>query len=142
MSTSSSAASDWGSCGWCSFCGCSCWRAGSGAGLLNAVLRRVRRFFMLTGLVPDLVPGLVPGLGAAGSALPLGDGTACRRRLTQPCSSSTAMRSYSVAREMPSWRAVARSEEHTSELQSHLNLVCRLLLEKKKNQQCVISCVL
>src|SRR5690242_21050328 len=28
--------------------------------------------------------------------------------------------------------APARSEEHTSELQSHVNLVCRLLLEKKK----------
>src|SRR5260370_23039330 len=28
---------------------------------------------------------------------------------------------------------VTRSEEHTSELQSHLNLVCRLLLEKKKS---------
>src|SRR5260370_15090549 len=28
-------------------------------------------------------------------------------------------------------RVVYRSEEHTSELQSHLNLVCRLLLEKK-----------
>src|SRR4029077_4402037 len=28
-----------------------------------------------------------------------------------------------------------RSEEHTSELQSHLNLVCRLLLEKKKKQK-------
>src|SRR5260370_26067520 len=28
----------------------------------------------------------------------------------------------------------ARSEEHTSELQSHLNLVCRLLLEKKKQR--------
>src|SRR5260370_32700544 len=28
-----------------------------------------------------------------------------------------------------------RSEEHTSELQSHLNLVCRLLLEKKKLRQ-------
>src|SRR6266571_8414713 len=27
-----------------------------------------------------------------------------------------------------------RSEEHTSELQSHVNLVCRLLLEKKKNK--------
>src|SRR5260370_25284976 len=27
---------------------------------------------------------------------------------------------------------VDRSEEHTSELQSHLNIVCRLLLEKKK----------
>src|SRR5207237_10466343 len=29
---------------------------------------------------------------------------------------------------------VARSEEHTSELQSHLNIVCRLLLEKKKTK--------
>src|SRR5438477_11373859 len=28
-----------------------------------------------------------------------------------------------------------RSEEHTSELQSHINLVCRLLLEKKKKKQ-------
>src|SRR5260370_20166448 len=28
----------------------------------------------------------------------------------------------------------SRSEEHTSELQSHLNLVCRLLLEKKKKR--------
>src|SRR5260370_30861553 len=28
-----------------------------------------------------------------------------------------------------------RSEEHTSELQSHLNLVCRLLLEKKKHKE-------
>src|SRR2546426_9097793 len=32
-------------------------------------------------------------------------------------------------------RAVGRSEEHTSELQSPCNLVCRLLLEKKKQQQ-------
>src|SRR5690242_20830793 len=31
--------------------------------------------------------------------------------------------------------AEARSEEHTSELQSHVNLVCRLLLEKKKTSQ-------
>src|SRR2546430_15879088 len=30
--------------------------------------------------------------------------------------------------------ATDRSEEHTSELQSQSNLVCRLLLEKKKNQ--------
>src|SRR5690242_21165069 len=29
-------------------------------------------------------------------------------------------------------RSAMRSEEHTSELQSHVNLVCRLLLEKKK----------
>src|SRR5438034_8674475 len=29
-----------------------------------------------------------------------------------------------------------RSEEHMSELQSHSDLVCRLLLEKKKNKKC------
>src|SRR5690242_21410879 len=34
-----------------------------------------------------------------------------------------------------------RSEEHTSELQSHVNLVCRLLLEKKKTPDVVhIAC--
>src|SRR5260370_612330 len=33
-------------------------------------------------------------------------------------------------------KAVGRSEEHTSELQSHLNLVCRLLLEKKNTNLC------
>src|SRR2546422_6335192 len=33
------------------------------------------------------------------------------------------------------WRFSARSEEHTSELQSRLHLVCRLLLEKKKKKQ-------
>src|SRR5690606_23261880 len=32
--------------------------------------------------------------------------------------------------------AVRRSEEHTSELQSRENLVCRLLLEKKKRNEC------
>src|SRR3990172_3340428 len=32
------------------------------------------------------------------------------------------------------WRVVTRSEEHTSELQSRLHLVCRLLLEKKKER--------
>src|SRR2546430_17088911 len=33
------------------------------------------------------------------------------------------------------WNVQIRSEEHTSELQSQSNLVCRLLLEKKKNTQ-------
>src|SRR6476661_11224433 len=45
------------------------------------------------------------------------------------------------------WRCTARpwtcsrtrSEEHTSELQSHLNLVCRLLLEKKKKSQIAVN---
>src|SRR5690242_21597083 len=40
----------------------------------------------------------------------------------------------------PSGRCInrrLRSEEHTSELQSHVNLVCRLLLEKKKYEVCM-----
>src|SRR2546427_2635718 len=43
------------------------------------------------------------------------------------------------ARDFPSLledeHLIARSEEHTSELQSQSNLVCRLLLEKKKKKQ-------
>src|SRR3712207_7114295 len=35
------------------------------------------------------------------------------------------------------WRALLRSEEHTSELQSRQYLVCRLLLEKKKNNNSI-----
>src|SRR2546430_12282479 len=35
--------------------------------------------------------------------------------------------------------AAMRSEEHTSELQSQSNLVCRLLLEKKKNKKEVVT---
>src|SRR5260370_31832198 len=37
-------------------------------------------------------------------------------------------------KETPREGSGPRSEEHTSELQSHLNLVCRLLLEKKKKK--------
>src|SRR5260221_9753149 len=35
---------------------------------------------------------------------------------------------------LPARQGARRSEEHTSELQSHSDLVCRLLLEKKKNK--------
>src|SRR5256886_4133628 len=59
---------------------------------------------------------------------------------TWPCASSTksiCCTSESPALTRPSSGstliAMARSEEHTSELQSQSNLVCRLLLEKKKN---------
>src|SRR2546427_9240865 len=38
-------------------------------------------------------------------------------------------------------RAGDRSEEHTSELQSQSNLVCRLLLEKKKKKKFTRSCL-
>src|SRR5438477_4956160 len=37
-----------------------------------------------------------------------------------------------AVRTPPPGSVAIRSEEHTSELQSHVNLVCRLLLEKKK----------
>src|SRR5260370_6030128 len=53
---------------------------------------------------------------------------------TGPCADSNRLRNAVV----PGTEAcgcgfsASRSEEHTSELQSHLNLVCRLLLEKKK----------
>src|SRR2546422_2491139 len=40
---------------------------------------------------------------------------------------------------VPSDRRPERSEEHTSELQSRLHLVCRLLLEKKKKKQHTIQ---
>src|SRR2546427_9620544 len=39
-------------------------------------------------------------------------------------------------------RSSSRSEEHTSELQSQSNLVCRLLLEKKKKQKSAYNVVL
>src|SRR5256885_7933012 len=41
-----------------------------------------------------------------------------------------------------SYAPLSRSEEHTSELQSPCNLVCRLLLEKKKNQNSLLAFVL
>src|SRR5260370_2323062 len=44
-----------------------------------------------------------------------------------------AVNDYRQRVESASPEEIERSEEHTSELQSHLNLVCRLLLEKKKN---------
>src|SRR5438034_5978952 len=40
-----------------------------------------------------------------------------------------------VPNKFPAVTTQARSEEHTSELQSHSDLVCRLLLEKKKKKQ-------
>src|SRR5690242_20868423 len=49
--------------------------------------------------------------------MPPGDVGGRRAQISQRCASAKR----------------SRSEEHTSELQSHVNLVCRLLLEKKKS---------
>src|SRR5437773_6607613 len=43
-----------------------------------------------------------------------------------------------IQRNSPTGPLQARSEEHTSELQSHHDLVCRLLLEKKKIKKYII----
>src|SRR6266550_9229362 len=53
--------------------------------------------------------------------------SASRRRSAPTCSDSSSRSRLRTS--SPRWR----SEEHTSELQSRLHLVCRLLLEKKKN---------
>src|SRR5438067_13067874 len=54
-----------------------------------------------------------------------------RSRTAQFGSKMVAARSLSA-------HELSRSEEHTSELQSRFDLVCRLLLEKKKNKATVI----
>src|SRR5690349_24257405 len=46
-----------------------------------------------------------------------------------------------VAQELQALPGVGRSEEHTSELQSRRDLVCRLLLEKKNRSIAITSCV-
>src|SRR5256886_11698245 len=46
-----------------------------------------------------------------------------------------ARRSWAIASTVASTWPNTRSEEHTSELQSQSNLVCRLLLEKKKKKE-------
>src|SRR2546422_7925128 len=58
-----------------------------------------------------------------------------RQRSTDPKSRVSAWASISVGLPSPNaMLAKYRSEEHTSELQSRLHLVCRLLLEKKKKK--------
>src|SRR2546422_2669743 len=49
--------------------------------------------------------------------------------------SAPATRRAPAGTRRPAAPRANRSEEHTSELQSRLHLVCRLLLEKKKKQQ-------
>src|SRR6266436_10252925 len=55
--------------------------------------------------------------------------------LNLPPGSSTYAITADVANFAANFSADRRSEEHTSELQSRLHLVCRLLLEKKKKKK-------
>src|SRR5688500_19566764 len=49
-------------------------------------------------------------------------------------STGVTLRQFDCTEQSPQPSHTARSEEHTSELQSPCNIVCRLLLEKKKKQ--------
>src|SRR2546429_8359813 len=58
-----------------------------------------------------------------------------RRRRSGPAPAASVRRCHSLRRRRSGTRRSPRSEEHTSELQSRLHLVCRLLLEKKKKKR-------
>src|SRR3989454_5839880 len=60
---------------------------------------------------------------------------AAHRRLATMIEQRRVERIYAAV----AWGHLARSEEHTSELQSPCNLVCRLLLEKKKKKQILLT---
>src|SRR5256885_6811913 len=63
------------------------------------------------------------------------------RRQTQSPTAESASRSNCdlTSMKQPPFTILRRSEEHTSELQSPCNLVCRLLLEKKKRKELYTS---
>src|SRR2546430_4287788 len=69
--------------------------------------------------------------GRKRSAHPVGQRPACDRFKTRVQRGKHAVRRQGVDDVL---RVLDRSEEHTSELQSQSNLVCRLLLEKKKRR--------
>src|SRR5438105_5747580 len=56
------------------------------------------------------------------------------RRALSPWSRRVETRHARAAQNLAAHRRIERSEEHTSELQSRVDLVCRLLLEKKKKK--------
>src|SRR5260370_8125800 len=58
---------------------------------------------------------------------------------TVPAIPSATLYTYLLQIGVRGYRKSGRSEEHTSELQSHLNLVCRLLLEKKKKTHTITA---
>src|SRR2546429_5022594 len=60
--------------------------------------------------------------------------TVLGEQILAPSAALLQMKSFILSR-VPPPPVATRSEEHTSELQSRLHLVCRLLLEKKKQKQ-------
>src|SRR5260370_24100188 len=79
-------------------------------------------------ITPELFPEVADSVTCNG----LGD---CVSLLREPDAANPHVRFDERGVETEAWR----SEEHTSELQSHLNIVCRLLLEKKHDSTCALK---
>src|SRR5947207_8465032 len=90
------------------------------------MIRRPPRstLFPYTTLFRSYAPGLKPG----------SDESAAVATIADPTAEKVDNDTYGALKALCEQAAEKRSEEHTSELQSHSDLVCRLLLEKKKRK--------
>src|SRR2546427_1966116 len=100
----------------------------------------VQRCFRILNLVSLFV--LAYGLPGWAEDLAIGvvepqkvlDGTTAGKQVKDALADYVNTRQRLIESEEQDIKAMERSEEHTSELQSQSNLVCRLLLEKKKKK--------
>src|SRR5690242_21088941 len=97
---------------------------------------RIKNLALVTDLTLELQPGcnVITGETGAGKSIILGAlnlvlGERADRTLIRSGEESCGVEAVFDVKKLR-----VRSEEHTSELQSHVNLVCRLLLEKKKKK--------
>src|SRR6266480_7044036 len=99
------------------------------------IARRGRRlqYVTITWNSAECVVALAAGF-LAGSIALVGFGFDSAIEVTSSLAALWRLRSDAVERDRERAEGRTRSEEHTSELQSHVNLVCRLLLEKKKKK--------
>src|SRR5438477_5841421 len=111
-------------------------------GHANTVSTTTATLIMMTRLMPASVRTGINAFLNACLAMTRDSGSPLRRAslmYSEPSTSSIeerVRRICAAAKYQPSANAgMIRSEEHTSELQSHVNLVCRLLLEKKKKKK-------
>src|SRR5690606_39399799 len=86
------------------------------------------RFWMVSCSVSAAMPGTSPPMNSCHEA------SVVASKIGTPQPSSRACSIIDMVAMVADTEPVLRSEEHTSELQSRENLVCRLLLEKKRHQ--------
>src|SRR3989441_13041021 len=109
--------------------------ASSAGGRRAQEMRRTAARSRRSGRMRALLPERPRPCHRGGSTIGAGRGRCATVRARVPAMAETAATTTRLAAGAPAPRAgsAARSEEHTSELQSLAYLVCRLLLEKKKN---------